>query len=715
MANKWVQYDHTNYPPGGPEAATYLVDADELNQNYQDMCDAIGGRYIRGVACTDKNSVAGTCEIWLQADGGEKDVCDTGWYALIYYSTTHCWETTVQVSGTDCYISFGDGQCQFPAAPIGIADYSSAAFIDALHIILAPKRTYFPKTWIITADGAGGALQAADIIDNATGNSLATDVGAIKTRVDVALDGSGNLNAGVVTPTSLDSDAVSLTDCDDNILMCGDMQAEGVDEEHLFGVEDAGTPCATDIAVETTQTHGWPYSQKGVTTGTDQGFILPVNPHYLNPGAAGPLAGRAVSVSVWVYCSVENGIKIGINGSVGGYDDSVPAQNLTANTWTQIGLTKTFNAADQTYYLSIRSALSGATTFYFNEPKMNLGTTNFAFSASPYGETARVMMETLEDNLFYNGGFESWTLATQPDGWAFIGAPVMQQLSYAGAAAVKPYQGKSCVEVTDLDQDDGIRQYLGLVTGGGAVASELTNEDRILGLCRGRDVVFSVALKRANGGGSDPITIKINSYNGTDHVANTVEVLPPAFDVPWGRFYLTHTIQSDATQVYAEVCNRKGGSVDQQIYIDSAMFHVGGFPILYRPSTGWREMRWDFGVYGNAVSGEYMTAEGVGGGLTRGKYPIPETAHAYLILKAAARCLVAPAVWGIWTLAIDGAGGNAVTITNPALEGDNHIDDYTATAFECTDSLDAPVYTGGGGANECTDTVFSAWGYYWAG
>jgi hypothetical protein len=74
MANKWVTHDHSNYPPGGPESADYLADADEFNQNYEDICDAVGARYIRGVACADKNSTATTCEIWLQADGGERDV-----------------------------------------------------------------------------------------------------------------------------------------------------------------------------------------------------------------------------------------------------------------------------------------------------------------------------------------------------------------------------------------------------------------------------------------------------------------------------------------------------------------------------------------------------------------------------------------------------------------------------------------------------------------
>lgn len=713
--NNFIANELTGFPHSGSVSETYTIIAEEYNENFQTVCDAIGARYIRGVNCTDKNSVAGTCEIWLQEPNGQKDVCDSGWYALIYYSTTHCWETTVSVSGTDCYITFADAQCQFPAAPVGIGDYADSAFIDALHIILAPKRVYFPKTWLITADGAPGAIQAADIIDNATGNSLATDVGAIKTRVDVALDGSGNLNADVVTPASLDSDAVSLTDCDDNILTAGDMQSDGVDQKHLFGVENAGTPCATEIAVETTETHGWPRAQKGVATGTDQGFILPVNPHYLNPGAAGPLAGRAVSVSVWVYCSVENGIKIGIYGSAGGYDDSVPAQTLTANTWTRIGLTKTFNAGDQTYYMSIRSALAGATTFYFNEPKLNLGTTNFEFSSSPYGDAARVMMETLPDNLLYNGGFENWTLADRPDGWAMVGDPVMVVQSYGDGNPVNPHQGKSCVNITDLDEDEGIRQYLGLVTGGGVVGSELTNEDRILGLCRGRETLFSVFLKRADGGGADPITIKINSYNGTTNTYNSVEILPPAFDVDWARYYLIHTIQEDATQVYVEICNREVGSTNQKIYIDSAMVHVGEFPMLYRPSAGWREMRWDFGFYGNAVDSEFMTAEGVGGGATAGRYPIPETAHAYLILKVAARCLTSPAISGTWTPNIDGDNILTVTITNPDLEADVHLSDYTAIATECTDYLQAPVYTGGGGANECTDTIFSAWGYYWAG
>ena len=61
MANKWVTHDHSNYPPGGPLSATYLADADEFNQNYQDICDAVGARYVRGIACADKNSTESRC------------------------------------------------------------------------------------------------------------------------------------------------------------------------------------------------------------------------------------------------------------------------------------------------------------------------------------------------------------------------------------------------------------------------------------------------------------------------------------------------------------------------------------------------------------------------------------------------------------------------------------------------------------------------------
>jgi hypothetical protein len=406
-----------------------------------------------------------------------------------------------------------------------------------------------------------------------------------------------------------------------------------------------------------------------------------------------------------VRSNTENSVSIGIYDDVGLLSVSVPAQTLAANTWTRVSVSKTFNAAAIDFYAAL--VANQACIFYFNEPQMNVGSTSAAFAPGPYSDAARIMMETDNDNYLYNGGFEKWTLSTQPDGWALVGAPTV--IAYAALGLVG--DGGQAAELT-LDPDEGIRQYLGVVTGGGLAANILNNEKRIVSMLWYKYVTFAVDILRMAAGGSDPIRIGIyDRDNAGNTEEGTVDVYPETS--VWSRYYVTKRIQNDATQVYVEVADRTIGSAGQHILVDSAMVNVGKFPMQYRASMGWRQERWDFGYNGAAADTQYCSIQGVAGGLGAARYPLCDTADQYVIGRIAARCMTAPAVSGVFTLGIDGDGTLGVTLTNPAVEADNHITSYTTATYHCDNYLESPFYSAGGGANEATNTVISVWGYYY--
>jgi hypothetical protein len=703
MANKWVTHDHSNYPPGGPLSATYLADADEFNQNYQDICDAVGARYVRGISCADKNSTAATCEIWLQADGEARDVCDSGWYALVYYSSANVWETTVSVSGSDCYIVFGDSQLENPATS-GISDYSAAAFIDALHIILFPKKMMLPADWLITAEGAGGVLGTEEIAHE--GGTLAAFIDKVKSRVDAVLhEDTGELLADVVDSTAIDGSEAVMADSAVNLLAGGSLEHYGDQHNLLFKVEEIGDSTCF-ITTNPAETDGSARAQKVIAEGSNEGIAFPLNPNFADK----ILAGKYVAATFRVKADVADSLEIGFTEDSTCYGTT---PDITADTWTTVTVTREITAGTADVRAYVQSN-TGPVEFFVARAQMNLGEKAFGFSIGPYEDAARILMDTTQDNLLYDGGFERWTLTGStdpPDGWFVIASPTFVT---ADGSAVGTGTGNKCCKAT-LEANDGMGQYLGLVTAG--YDGTCVNENILVGLVRGSKVCASIDMMFDATSTGKIRLILGDVVDSTTSAETTLDVEP--LNEEMRRFTVYHTVTSDAKQVYFKVLNNEAGT--KGVTVDNAMLHVGEFPLMFKPSSGWREMRWDFGYNGDPQDGDYMSAEGVGGGTLQTdapEYPMPETAGAYLMLKAAARCLTAPSSASTWTLSVDSTSYNEVAVTiDPSggnTKGANHITDYTDTDHQCKEYIKAPQYTSGGGPTECGNTIFSVWGYYYA-
>jgi hypothetical protein len=702
MANKWVTHDHSNYPPGGPLSSAYLADADEFNQNNQDICDAVGARYIRGVSCADKNSDSTSCEIWLQADGGARDVCDAGWHALIYYGASNVWDTTVAVSGSDCYVVFGDSQLENPATS-GISDYSASAFIDALHIVLFPKKMMLPKDWVITTSGAGGGLSSTEIYHGT--EPLSDFVDDVKDRLDTICKAGGGLADGVVDSTAIAGDVAVKFDSPVNLLAGGSLEHYGDEHDVLFKVEKS-TPPASSYSIEEKDeagdTDGAARAQKMVTNGSGQGFLMSLSPNFEAEILAG--TGKWVAATFRVKTTVNNSLEVGFVDQGNNYYTDTPA--ITAGTWTSLTVAKEIPGTVTGLRAVIRSTTASTCTTIVSRVQMNMGDKCFGFSIGPYEDAARILMDTTQDNLFYNGGFERWTLSTQPDGWFKEGSATLSSTPGSGVA---PGTGnKSCIAT--LDANGLFGQYVGLITDGGD-GTACTNENILVGLVRGSKVCASVDLMIDQTSASDTITLVLGDrVDSTTYDEEEFQVKPILNEMR--RYTVYKEITSDAKQVYFKIVNKQAAT--QHLVVDNAMLHVGEFPLKFKPSAGWREMRWDFSDE-TAEAGFNMDAAGIAGG----EYPMPGDAGAYLMLKAVARCLTASDDNTTYQLYVDDdttAEGVSITIAGTYYEKDTHVTTYSGAAaikHECTQFIKAP---------ECSETgttaaagvIFSVWGYYYA-
>ena len=694
MANKWVTHDFSNYPPGGPLSSTYLADADEFNQNYQDVCDAVGARYVRGAACADKNSTPTTCEIWLAADGGARDVCDAGWHALIYYGDENVWETTVLVSGSDCYIVFGDGQLKNPTAS-GISDYSAAPFIDGLHILLFAKKMRLPADWLITTEGAGGGLGTDQIAHE--GDTLAAFINDAKARLDTICKETGQgggLKAEVVDSTAIDGAEAVKFDNPVNLLAGGSLDHYGDEHNLLFRVAKT-TPPAQEYAIETNDTDGSARAQKVMADGSNQGIILELNPDF----ADAILADKDVAASFRVKTSVTDSLEIGFLEGDTTYSGTTP--NITAATWSTVTVTKKIGTGASHVRAYVRA--NQACDFLVARAQTNLGDKAFGFSIAPYEDAARILMDTTQDNLFFNGGFERWTLSegNPSDGWFAIGGGTFASAALTSVGACTG--NKSCKAT--LAANDGMGQYLGLVTDT-AYAGGCVNENILVGLVRGAKVCASVDMMY-DATSTGKITLVLGDrVDTTTYEEEEFDVEP--LNEQMRRFTVYKEITADAKQVYFKVLNKEAAT--KVVTVDNAMLHVGEFPLMFKPSSGWREERWDFGMAG-AASVSYMAAAGVPGG----KYLVPSGASGYLILKGAVKAFTAPLGGSNTFKAEVGAyDGLVLTLGDGEDNAVNHDTAYNeGDGYQATTTIAAKCTVLGGVANESANIVLSLWGYYY--
>jgi hypothetical protein len=288
----------------------------------------------------------------------------------------------------------------------------------------------------------------------------------------------------------------------------------------------------------------------------------------------------------------------------------------------------------------------------------------------------------------------------QPEGWFKIGSPTLTPFLPGGAQAGAG--NKICKAV--LAPTEGFGQYLGVITAGGA--GGLVNEDTLVGLVKGSKVCAAVDAMMDATSACPEITLVLGYHDGTAADYDVELVVNPLTD-ELHRFTTYHEIPTDAKQVYFKVFNDTGDVATA--YFSNAMFHVGEFPLMYRPSGGWRMERWDFGVSGAAAEANLPVH-----GVANGKYQVDPDASGYIIAKAAAIAYTAPSGGDtVFQVVVDSTDGLVITIPDGVTSGVVDLAEFTeAAGVELNENLAAKC-TDPGLGSAAEDVVLSVWGFYY--
>ena len=130
---------------------------------------------------------------------------------------------------------------------------------------------------------------------------------------------------------------------------------------------------------------------------------------------------RTVTFGCWVYATVADRARIGLEGASGTYS----SYHTGNSTWQFLTVTKTFSSSETTIDVAC-VITTGNTSAYFDGAMCVEGESIFAFCEKPL--SVDKLSDTFKNinptNLLSNGDFENWSAGTAvaPDGWTLGGA-----------------------------------------------------------------------------------------------------------------------------------------------------------------------------------------------------------------------------------------------------------------------------------------------------
>jgi len=615
MAEKLYSYDFTPAlsPGDGATSENGRVKQSELIADFDDISYAIFSARIKGTWCSDRGSVAATCNIWVKSKSGNQTCFEVGDKVTIYYSTNYVWTTTIANDGGNNYISFGDGQCETPAVP-AIADYSAAAFIDALTIKVEPTTSLIPKDSIIVV--GDGALTGDDVARSAADTTkISTKVSTLETQTDSVIETAGGLKSDVVKATNVvkqGTDSIFEDDNPDNMVLDGTAEVFSQGDGLAFGFE-ATTVAATSYSEETTVVKHGSSSQKFTTSATGVGIKALIDPEVggiTTPGASQKigknLAGKECTIVAWVRSDVANNISIGFWDDQAGYDTT--AQTISADTWTLVSATVTIDASATEVYGIVRSATASAASNYVDFVAIYLGGT--AFEVAPSTQS-RVIHNQLEVQPYMNlipfgdfaaqedltNDFESasWLGGTSvpPTGWqtAGLNTIVRDTTEYKFANA--------CVEAT-LVAGGSMYHYIGMNDDYTAPMTNLV----------GRWATFSAWIKADGVANTEDVTLEISQDIGAGYVSVATADFTVDDYTDWTQVCVTGYISTSADKVRVRFINNGGASLD--VFIDGVMCHPGTTPVAFTPNSGWKQCSYQMYLNGNVPTSPTEMSIGYG-------------------------------------------------------------------------------------------------------
>ncbi len=603
----------TGYEAGdGAASSNGVIFNNEYDANYEVLSKLINGLYYDGNDALDKASGAASCEIYLRtseasiADVNSRKGATVGQYCQVEYTTggqDYVFDVLVQEDGSGYpFIQFDSLDCvsRTPAqATAAVADYSAAAFIDALDIGTKerPWRVYVSR--LITQYNAPEAVTGASLAtDTAAADVLATEYNVTKTDVELAvITGTGEIKAGQVSASSLDKAEALSDDSPLNLLKDGTTRdfLEGVDI--AFGLNKYGA--ATSWAEETTII---PYAGKSSQEFVAAGSNVGIEAVLAGDVYATELVSENVTVIATVYSTVINNVKIGIEDDVTGLITDTPT--LAAATWTEISATVAVTAGAVDLTAVILAA--GAGTIYVTDISVYRGDSVFKHYPSPEA----VVIHNVLDNRFYNyipfGDLASeLALGNDYPGHAWLNGPSTHPICWGGTGASVLENGAGNFLYANaswemqLDVGEYYDHYIGFVSSITSAVQE----------CLGKSFTFACWILK-DGANTQELDLEIiTDGTGGTTTSNSFAVNDYS---NWAQVAVTlDTVPSDATYIRCRIINN--GAAQINVYVDGLMGTQTKYPIAFTSVTPWDYIKHIYGNAGAVVLGtEIMaTADGI--------------------------------------------------------------------------------------------------------
>ncbi len=566
----------------GAASSKGVIFNDEYDANFEVLSKAMAMLYYDGNDALDKASGAASCEIYLRtsetgAGVASRKGATVGQECRAQYTTggqDYVFEIAVQEDGSNYpFIQFDSLDCvsrTAAEATAAIADYSAAAFIDALDIWTMEKFPRILASDIITQYSASEALLATDIpTDNAAADTVGTEYNVTQGTVVAGLTaGTGVVLTDKVVAASISKDVAMADDSPLNLLKDGTTRdfIEGVDI--ALGLNKYGA--ATSWAEETVTI---PYAGKSTQEFVAAGSNVGIEAVLAGDVYATELAAENVTVVATVYSSAINNVKIGIEDDVTGLVTDTPT--LAATTWREISYTAAVTAGTTDLTAVILAA--GAGTIYVTDIAVYRGDSVYKHYPSPEA----VAIHNTLDNRIYNyipfGDLDSQIGANDYPGHAWLNGDAEEPCLWYGT-------GVSVRETTDFlfanaswDMELDAGEYFEHYVGGESAISTALQE------CLGEPGTFSCFILK-NGANTEDLDLEIIT-NGTGGTTTSNSFTVNDYS-SWAQIAVTlDSVPSDATYIRLRIMNNGAGQIN--VFVDGLMYTQTEYPITFTTLTPW--------------------------------------------------------------------------------------------------------------------------------
>jgi len=522
------------------------VDGLLFDENNDDTNNALAVRRGYGIDATDNGSTAIECRLNVLTAAGNTGLVKSGLTVKVINPGVCWWEVTCL---TDDQIIFDDGDVLDGSPP---ADYSSAAFIDAL-VIVAYDTTRVGVNEIATGNHLN-AINGDNIPSSKTDpTSVTAKNAALTIRVAGSIDALGNLVDHSATNATLSQD--TFTDEGFNPKVYGEFEEwpAGTKNPPVGVIAKGGATLEQSTDSETGN-----YSIKVTTTGIGQGIELII------VGGDKNIGKNLVSTAKAKLVSGSGTIRLVHYDVTGAASFGTGAAHTLTPAWTEAETTPpdTVPAGSNLQHLIVET-LSGSPVFVIDAATCYQG--NLEKAAAPL-----INLDYRPQNLLFPGGFQRWNNGAGgtdlPDGWEKFGTGVLNIIRDIGVLGMGLYLLNNTANAT------GVQQRLGEITD-------------ILNYLKGKTATFSIDVK---GSGTTNRNITIQIEDGVN--TTSITFASSEYTAAAGRVSLTHAFDSAATEATVSIYYSAGlTSGVSGVAFTAPLLNIGSRPA---PWTGENPSIW---------------------------------------------------------------------------------------------------------------------------